>query len=202
MAFTFFFRDQNSLHQAIEFLLPAIQGRSRIRVWDAGCAMGHEPFTLAIMLAEQMGTFGFRNLQIHATDYDQPLLEILKKAIYPLEEVKRIPTEFFQLYFEQLNDNGHYRIVDKIRNAVIPSFHDLLSLKPFGENFSLIVCKNVLLHFSPAERVQVIRMFNRALEPGGLLVTENTQKMPEEISHYFEGLCSDAQVYRKVREAK
>lgn len=202
MAFTFFFRDQNCLQHGIDYLLPAIQGRSRVRVWDAGCAMGHEPYTLAILLAESMGNFGFRNLQIHATDYDPPLLETLKAAIYPLEEVKRIPPEYFEKYFESLNNNGHYRIVDKIRNAVAPGFHDLLSMKPYGENFSLIVCKNVLLHFSPSERVQVIKMFNRALEPGGLLVTENTQKMPKEISHYFEALCSDAQVYRKIREAK
>jgi len=43
----------------------------------------------------------------------------------------------------------------------------------------------------------VIRMFHGALEPGGIFVTEHTQKMPGEASHLFEQLVSGCQVFRK-----
>jgi len=62
----------------------------------------------------------------------------------------------------------------------------------------MVVCKNVRLHFQPEQRVQVIEMFHRALEPGGIFVMEHTQKMPEGLSGLFDQLVSDGQVFRKV----
>jgi chemotaxis protein methyltransferase CheR len=61
----------------------------------------------------------------------------------------------------------------------------------------LIVCKNVLLHFQPDERIEVIKMFHAALEKGGYFVTEQTQKLPKEVGHLFEPVVSNAQLFRK-----
>ena len=198
MAFTFFFRDLTPLEHAVRFLIMGASGRSRVRIWDAGCAMGQEPYTLAILLAENMGHFAFRNIEIHATDYDEPLLKILSDGVYPKDELQRIPQPLFEKYFQADSREGHCRIIDSIRGAVYPQHHDLLRLTPVRTGFSLVVCKNVLLHFHLEQRVKVIRMFHQALEPGGIFVMEHTQKMPKEISGLFEQLVSDGQVFRKV----
>jgi chemotaxis protein methyltransferase CheR len=198
MAFTFFFRDTSCLEQAVAHLVSATGGRTRVRIWDAGCAMGQEPYTLAIMLAESMGQFAFRNLQITASDVDEPLLRILEQAVYSKVELDRIPEDIFKKYFQPYGANSHFRVVDKIRQAVTPVHHDLLTLKPLRDDFSLIVCKNVLLHFQPGERIEVYKMFYSALEPGGLLVNEHTQKMPAELSRHFEQVVPDGQLFRKV----
>jgi chemotaxis protein methyltransferase CheR len=199
VAFTFFFRDLDCLELAVQNLLPQAAGRSRVRIWDAGSAMGHEPYTLAILLAERMGTFAFRNLEIHATDYDAPLLQILQEGSYPYEELKRIPEPFFQKYFTSLPDQAdRFQVVARLREAIRAQQHDLLSFVPMRGGFSLIVCKNVLLHFQHSERVKVISMFHDCLEPGGLFVTERTQKMPSEAAHLFEPVQPDAPVYRKA----
>lgn len=196
MAFTFFFRDQKPLEHAVAFLKDAAAGRVRVRIWDAGCAMGQEPYTLAILLAENMGQFAFRNVQIYATDYDAPLLKVVSDGVYPWEELQRIPSELFKKYFRKNSREGHFRVADVIKDRVTTHHHDLLTLSPVQTGFSLIVCKNVLLHFSYEQRVSVIRMFHAALEPQGLLAMEHTQKMPEELSSHFELLVNDAQVYR------
>lgn len=198
MAFTFFFRDQTPLEHAVHFLIQAAAGRSRVNIWDAGCAMGQEPYTLAILLAEKMNQFALRNVKIHATDYDEPLLKILAQARYPREELQRIPQDLFDKYFQPDELPGYFRVTDKIKNLVEPSSHNLLSLSPIKNGFSMIVCKNVLLHFNQAERINVIRMFHEALELGGIFVTEHTQKMPDQLCHLFEQLVSDGQVFRKV----
>lgn len=200
MAFTFFFRDLKPLEHAVQFLIAGASGRSRVRIWDAGCAMGQEPYTLAILLAENMGRFAFRNVEIHATDYDEPLLRILSDGCYPREELQRIPEALFARYFEPDGKEGCFRVIDTIRGVISPRHHDLLSLSPIRTGFSLIVCKNVLLHFQPEQRVEVIRMFHQALEKDGIFVMEHTQKMPVELSEMFEQLVSDGQVFRK-REA-
>lgn len=198
MAFTFFFRDQTPLEHAVSFLLTAAAGRSRVNIWDAGCAMGQEPYTLAILLAEKMNQFALRNVKIYATDYDEPLLKILAAACYPKEELQRIPQELFARYFQPDKQDGYFRVAEKIRSIVEPCYHDLLSLSPIKDGLSLIVCKNVLLHFHQAERIAVIRMFHGALETGGIFVTEHTQKLPPELNSLFEQLVSDGQVFRKV----
>jgi chemotaxis protein methyltransferase CheR len=100
MAFTFFFRDQSPLELAVEHLCLHMSGRSRIRIWDAGCAMGPEPYTLAMILAENMGNFAFRNISIYASDYDLPLLKTLEEGIYPWVELQRVPGDIFRKYFE------------------------------------------------------------------------------------------------------
>jgi chemotaxis protein methyltransferase CheR len=201
MAFTFFFRDLDCLEFAIQTLLPQSAGRSRVRIWDAGCAMGHEPYTLAILLAEMMNSFGFRNLEIHATDYDEPLLNIVKEGVYPYEELKRIPEQYFQKYFESFpGQDSTFRIIERLRSTMRVQHHNLLTYSAVRDGFSLIVCKNVLLHFHQSERVEVIRMFHKALEPNGLFVTERTQKMPEELSQLFTQVDSNVPLYRKMGE--
>ncbi|MEI8376744.1 MAG: CheR family methyltransferase [Planctomycetota bacterium] len=51
MAFTFFMRDQPTLEHA-DHMIRYASGRSRIRIWDAGCAMGQETYTIAMIFAE------------------------------------------------------------------------------------------------------------------------------------------------------
>lgn len=201
MAFTFFFRDTHTLEHAAAVMIPEVAGRSRVRIWDAGCAMGPEPYTLAIILAEKMGNFAFKNVYITASDIDESgqFGEIIKQGIYTDEELGRIPEDIMAKYFSPVAENpGTYIISEGIRSKIKYQTHDLLTLSPVGDGFSMIICKNVLLHFEYAERIKVIEMFAEALAPGGLLVTEHTQKMPEELNNLFVQIVPDARVYRKT----
>jgi chemotaxis protein methyltransferase CheR len=202
MAFTFFMRDQYTLEHAVRHTLDYALGRSRLRVWAAGCAQGQEAYTLAILFAEKMGYFGFKNLFIDASDYDREnrFGELVENAQYNYNELKRIPVELFGKYFENGSAPDCFKLVGKIRDAVHFMYHDLLSFKEFSGNYSLVVCKNVLLHFSPEQRVEVLKMFHRALAPGGYLTTEQTQKLPPEAAHLFEKVLSDAELYRRVSD--
>lgn len=200
MAFTYFFRDVHTLEHIAKQLVTSTAGRSVIRIWDAGCASGQEPYTLTLILAEFMGHFSFRNLMIDATDIDGSNLfgDIITKGIYLREEVERIPVDILHKYLKPLTGGSHFEFDEQIKKRLVFQKHDLLSLKPVGENFSLVLCKNVLLHFQEAERVAVIEMFHRTLLPGGLFATEQTQKMPEKLAHLFKQVTPEAQLFRKV----
>ncbi|QOX78783.1 chemotaxis protein CheR [Trichlorobacter lovleyi] len=203
MAFTFFFRDLPVLEHAVEYTLKLALGRLRIKVWDAGCALGQEPYTLAILFAERMGEMGFNTLYLDATDYDSEnnFGDIVTAAEYKSEELQRIPPEIFGKYFEEVAGKpGYHKIIDRIRKRVFFKYNDLLGLQPVGSDYSLVVCKNVLLHFSYEQRIDVLKMYHRSLAPGGYFATENTQKIPREICHLFEQVTPDAQLFRKVGE--
>lgn len=199
MAFTFFFRDLQTLEQMCDAALPEMISKSRIKIWDAGCAMGQEPYTLAMLIRERVGNMGFRNVQIKATDIDNSDLfeKLIREGIYPREQVERIPSDILEKYFVKMNPE-EFQLIPEIRKSVSFVKHDLTSLKAVDLNFNMIICKNVLLHFNEAERIAVIRMFHEALEVGGYFATEQTQKLPSEVKMLFEQVVPNAQLFRKI----
>lgn len=199
MAFTYFFRDIQIIDLAVKHLIENFKGS--LKIWDAGCAMGQETYTIAIVLAEKLGYFGFKNnVTIHASDREESpdFGDIVRSGEYKREDLDRVDRAIFDKYFTPSERSGYYKVIDAIRERVIYQKHDLLSLNPIGTNFNLIICKNVLLHFQPPERIDVIKMFYDSLVHGGIFATEQTQKVPPELSHLFEQVSGEGQVFRKV----
>ena len=200
MAFTYFFRDLQTLEAIRDFALPDLKTKQNIDIWDAGCAMGQEPYSLSMILRDCMGFMYFRNVRILATDIDESnrFEEIITKAAYPEDLIQRIPKGIFSRYFNSSDEVGHYQLNEEIRKSVTFKKHDLLTLIPPEIGFELIVCKNVLLHFNDLQRLNVIKMFHEALQEGGYLALEQTQKLPAEAKHLFQPIVSNAQVFKKI----
>jgi chemotaxis protein methyltransferase CheR len=201
MAFTFFFRDDQILQLAVDHLVPLALGRSNIRILNAGCAMGMETYTFAIMLAEKMGKFALRNVKIHAIDIDNENVDFgktVREGIYHKEFLERIPADLFAKYFSPALKEDHFIVNQDLRDMIYFEQYDLLSLKPLRCDYSLVICKNVLLHFNYQQRIDVITMYHNMLMTGGLLVMENTQAMPNEIKHLFNRLVEYGQLYEKI----
>jgi chemotaxis protein methyltransferase CheR len=190
-----------TLKMITKYVIPEVKSSRYIRIWDAGCAHGPEPYSVAIMFRENMSHFMFRNLKIYASDIDTSSRfdEIISNGVYPEVEIKRIPSEIRKKYFSKNNQPGYYKISDEIKSCLNFTQHDLLSLKPVAKDFNLIVCKNVLLHLKQKERIEVIKMYHDVLVPGGFFVTEQTQKIPIELEPLFQQIVSNAQLFRKVK---
>jgi chemotaxis protein methyltransferase CheR len=201
MAFTFFFRDEQILSLAVKSLVPLTMGRSNIHILNAGCAMGMETYTFAILLAESMGKFSLRNVKIYAIDIDNENVDFGKTVtdgIYHKDHLQRIPPDLFSKYFSPTDKEDHFVVSDDLRNLVQFQKYDLLSLKPLRNDYSLIICKNVLLHFNYEQRIEVLTMYHNMLLNGGLLVMENTQSMPVELTGKFRKMVDYAQLHEKI----
>jgi chemotaxis protein methyltransferase CheR len=147
-----------------------------------------------------MGHFAFNNLRIEATDVENTgqFANVIEQGLYPREQLARLPEGLLEKYFEPHGTPGNFRVIDKVRQRIAFQWHDLLSFSKIGHGFSLVLCKNVLLHFHPQQRIEVLKMFHRALEPGGLFATEQTQEMPAELERRFERVIPDVQLFRKL----
>jgi len=200
MAFTYFFRDLAALQAIRDRVIPELRKHRYINVWDAGCAMGPEPYSLAIIFKETLGYYAFKRLQLYATDLDEESNEfgrIIAKGIYPEESVKRIPKDILRKYFSPNTKPGYFEIADELRQCITFRKHDLRTLQPIRDNFDLIVCKNVLLHLRESERVEVIKMFHQSLSSEGFFLSEQTQKMPGETAHLFKHITANVQLFQK-----
>ncbi|MDX9789733.1 MAG: CheR family methyltransferase [Candidatus Kapabacteria bacterium] len=200
MAFTFIFRDRHTLESLSKLLTVYSEGFSRIKVWDAGAAMGPEPYTLAIILSEEFQKELFDKVMITASDIDEydKYGETILNAVYPVTDLTRMPLNIFEKYFVPSDKTDYFRVIEPITAKIKFIKHDLLSLKPFEKNFHAVICKNVLLHFNHEQRIEVIKMFHDSLETGAYLVTEQTQHLPAECEHLFEKSVPDAHIYRKI----
>jgi chemotaxis protein methyltransferase CheR len=198
MAFADFFHDSQTLELLIERAMPTLCGQACIHVWNAGCGNGAELYTLAMLLREQMSDGIFRTVRICGTDVDPRFGPQVSEGMYAEQDVKRIPYPIRYRCFQVTDKPGYVQVVDELRAKLSFARHDLLSLMPPREDFSVIVCRNILPAFDETERRQVFRMFHQAMRPGGFLATEHAQRTPESLDSLFEPISSHVQVYRRL----
>jgi len=189
MAYTSFFRDSDALKAITEIVIPDISHHREIKVWDAGCATGEEPYTLAILFASKLGTFMFRNLDILATDHEESRYaqfeDHIRNATYSRKDVFWVPQELRDVYFQPTDDPESFQVIQEIREKVRFIRHDLLTCTAPETGQSLIVSKNVLMHFTPDQQLGVLEMYHGALIPGGYLAMDGNQKMPGSFKRRF-----------------
>ena len=201
MAYTSFFRDADALGAIGDIVIPQLAHWRAIRVWDAGCATGEEAFTLAILFASRLRPFPFRNLDILATDYEESSFPQFAAQIgaarYSRKDIFWVPPEHRDPYFQPTDDPEVFELTQELRDRVRYLQHDLLTLVPPEDGKSLIVCKNVLMHFQPGQQVKVLDMFRQALVPGGYLALDGAQAMPEACAAWFPRVAPGLPLFQK-----
>lgn len=166
---TSFFRDAAVLDQAADALaaMRNMAGARRIRVWSAGCSTGQEPLSLAMLCDERGIEPG--SVEIVATDLSADAVARARSATYTQFEIQRgLSVRRMMAWFD--GDESGWRarpaLVDRVRFRQ----HNLVGDPPPAGSFDLILCRNVLMYFTPERRRDVFEHLARAVRPGGLLV--------------------------------
>jgi two-component system, chemotaxis family, CheB/CheR fusion protein len=169
---TGFFRDQAAWDTVRTKALPEIlESKSRddtIRAWSAGCASGEEAYTIAMLLAEELGRDEFqRRVKIYATDVDDDALNTARHAAYSDAQVEGVPPELLAKYFEHID--GIYTFRKEARRQVIFGRHDLINDAPISR-VDLVTCRNTLMYLNSETQARVLSGLHFALNPGGFLL--------------------------------
>ncbi len=191
---TEFWRDPHQFERLNAGVLPELLKRpGRINIWSAGCSTGAEPYTVAIMLAEQSAALRSRIL---ATDLDREVLQRARAGgPYPANEVRNVPKSLLRKYFNA--GPGGYHVIDTIRGRVEFRELNLLSDR-FEREFDLIICRNVMIYFSNDIKTRLYRQFHASLKPGGYLFVGGTEALIGADGDGFQRLGGN--FYRKADE--
>ncbi len=167
---TSFFRDREAWLYLATDILPRLIGQrpdeAPIRVWSAGCASGEEPFSVAMLLAEQLGLEAFaRRVKIYATDWDEIALQQARRARYS-RELEEVPEQFRHKYFQA--DDGEAVLHHTLRRAVIFGQHDLVVDAPISR-VDLLICRNTLMYFNVDTQSRILARLHFALAEDGVL---------------------------------
>ncbi len=140
-------------------------GRS-LRAWCAGCATGEEAYSIAILLSELLGPrIKEYEIKVYATDNDEDALNTARRAQYPEEALRGVPSEIRAKYFTGV---GPMRVARDVRRMVIFGKSNLLADAPIS-HVDLLVCRNVLIYFDAAAQKRILDKLKYALNDGGIL---------------------------------
>jgi len=196
---TGFFRDREAWDHLRGEVLPHLLSRkepgSPVRVWSAGCASGEEAYTLAIVLAEELGVEEFRQrVKIYATDVDEDGLTHARHAIYTERDIAAVPPELVDRYFE--STGNRFTFGKDLRRSVIFGRNDLIQDAPISRN-DLLVCRNVLMYFNAETQARILARFHFALADRGVLLLGKAEML---LSHadLFVPVDLKRRIFRKV----
>ena len=197
---TALFRDPFFYIALRDKVLPMLKTWPHFKVWHAGCATGEEPYSMAIILAEQ-------NLldraMLYATDISVSALEVARAGVYSLEVVKQGSANFRQ--YSELSSLSEYyhvkygaaKVINSVKKNIAFSRHNLVTDKSFGE-MQLIICRNVLIYFNETLKNQVLELFLESLEYGGYLCLGDKESlMFSSVEQHFIVIDEKARIYKK-----
>jgi len=196
---TEFFRDPELFVYLRDEVLPdiinyATARGNEIRIWSAGCATGEEAYSLAIMLSEALGSeLEHFNVRIFATDLDAEAVAFARRGVYPPAALSGVPEELVSRYFTK--DDNHYQIKKRVRSLTVFGQHDLSQRAPFP-SIDLVVCRNVLIYFTPNLQQRTLQLFAYSLRDGGYLALGKAESTSP-LSEFFALQNKLYRVYRR-----
>jgi chemotaxis protein methyltransferase CheR len=175
---TFFFRDRVPFDNFRDVILPQLmemrQDQRRIRIWCAAASTGQEPYSLTMILDENMRKLAGWNVEILATDLSSTAIARAREGRYTQFEVQRgLPIAYLLRYF--VNEGQTWRINEYLRNKVhFEEFNLLSNFSAYGQ-FDVIFCRNVLIYFDLETKKNVLRRLSNTLAKDGVLITGSAE---------------------------
>lgn len=180
---TAFFRESRHFAFVRDRVLPEMRARTRFerepcfRAWSAACSSGEEPYSLAIVLAENLPAGAWR---VEATDISHRVLDQARAGVYPAEALRRVTPARLRAHFQQGigSQAGNYRVKRPLREAVRFRQLNLLGgALPFPEPFHVILCRNVMIYFDRPTQEELVARLARRLVPGGYLLVGHAESL-------------------------
>lgn len=168
---TSFFRDHALFKQletgGIERLRAIRNGR--LRIWSAGCSTGQEAYSLAMLFADAVARWEGWNIEIHATDVSGAAISRAREGRYSRFEIQRgLPVNNMLRWFDQEGDN--WQVKPDLPRRISFQRHNLLEAVASTPPFDIILCRNVMLYFSPERRQSAFERLAAAIAPDGCLM--------------------------------
>lgn len=182
---TYFFRDRAAFEALERHVLPALvaarraQGRRWLRLWSAGCATGEEPYSLAIVLDRLLPDRADWTLTLLATDIHPGALAAAQRGRYREWAFRDTPADIRARYFRP-RGAGRFEVARHIRQLVTFRLLNLAgaaypAAATDTEALDLVLCRNVLMYFTPEARRAAAHRLAAALAPGGWLIVSPTE---------------------------
>jgi chemotaxis protein methyltransferase CheR len=197
---TAMFRDAAFFAALRRDVVPLLRTYPFARIWYAGCGTGEDVYAIAIVLEEE----GLRErCRIYATDVSEIALAQARKGVYPLRDLRA-----WAGAYRRAGGTGElaaYHTGDpqavmrpSLRDRVLFSHHNLATDGAFNE-FQLVLCRNVLVHYDPPLRNRALSLISGSLSRFGVLALGLKETLQgTAVEAQFQELPSSVRLYRRL----
>jgi chemotaxis protein methyltransferase CheR len=175
---TYFFREPQHFDFMKAELAKDVQYARPLRVWSAAASTGEEPYSIAMLLEDCLGSLG-RPWEIVASDISMRVLERAATGHYSTMRTGGIPHRYLRNYcLKGMGQQAGTILVNrKLRQHVQFRQINLNSALPQLGTFDFIFLRNVLLYFNLQTKRQVVDRVLSMLKPGGWLFISHTETL-------------------------
>jgi chemotaxis protein methyltransferase CheR len=171
---TYFFRDRLPFDLLMAGPIKRLEreraARKRLSIWCAGCSSGQEAYSLAMSFADEKLRWAGWQIEIVGTDLSKSAIQRAKSGTYSQFEVQRgLPVMQMIRHFEELG-GGDWQISEALRRQVRFEARNIIDAPPAPGRFDIILCRNLLLYFSPDMRRLAFNRLAEAVAPDGALM--------------------------------
>jgi chemotaxis protein methyltransferase CheR len=181
---TYFFRERPSFNALASHVLPVLihrkrGGDRRLRLWSAACSTGEEAYSLAMLVQQVLPDWRDWDVSILGTDLNPHSLRKAEAGIYGEWSFRDCAADIRERFFSPVGDRRH-RVGAELRGIV--KFAELnLAQDAFpspGNDthaMDLVLCRNLLIYFTPTHARRLIGNLHQALVDGGWLIVSPSE---------------------------
>jgi chemotaxis protein methyltransferase CheR len=173
---THFFREPKHFEFLSQHILPERKPGKPLRIWSAACSSGEEPYSIAMLLDEKLGTAPW---EIVASDLSTRVLDKARSGLYPIDRMLEIPRHYLSNYCLKGtgSQEGTLLIERKLRERVQFMQHNLIEEPPKLGEFDVIFLRNVMIYFDQDTKRQVVSHLLSRLRPGGYFLIGHSETL-------------------------
>lgn len=180
---TSFFRDPMLFDELGEWVLPELIARrralGRLRLWSAACSTGQEPYSLALLLAEQFGDqLAGWDVRIIASDVSRYALARAALGHYDERELSRgLSHARIERWFEP-DGHGGASVGRQLRRMIQFQRINLIDPWPQLPPMDLVLIRNVMLYWPIPLRVALARKLQTVVNADAFVTLGGAEVMP------------------------
>lgn len=203
---TFFFRHHEAFNALRDVVLPDLIRRNqairKLRIWSAGCSIGAEPYSVAILLKREFGhLLSGWEISIIATDINREFLDRARRGSYEDWAFRSVPEDIKRECFGKRGNA--WEIDSQYKEWISFQYHNLVkdpcpSLRNHLDGFDLILCRNVTIYFSQQTVRNLVQELYFSLPADGWLLVGHSEPNVEVYRSFLAVNVPGAVLYQKV----
>lgn len=190
---TYFFREPKHFEFLEQHIIKSLPIRKIFRVWSAASSSGEEPYSLAMCLAEHLGSSPW---EVIGSDISSKVLAQAQAGHYPMERARNLPNSLLAKYcLKGIGSQEGTLLIDRLlRERVHFLYVNLNEALPELGEFDVIFLRNVMIYFDHETKCKVVARLLPRLKPGGYFIVSHSESL--------NGVCDQLKliapsIYRK-----
>jgi len=191
---TYFFREQKHFDFLREQALAAHKRAQALRVWSAASSTGEEAYSIAMVLADCLGSTPW---EVLGTDISTRVLQKARLGHYPEERARHIPPAYLKRFcLKGIGPQQGTLLIERSLRSRVQFMHaNLNAALPQLGLFDVIFLRNVMIYFNGDTKRQVVGRVLSLLKPGGYFCIGHSESL-NDITDAVQLLAPS--IYRKA----